>query len=91
MDKFDLHLDYYSLHKALLEAKFHENPENELVAGGPLITDIYTGQETADKKRYGQPMGRMVSVKNRSDRRTCALLLALSFIIPFSVTRINPD
>ncbi len=36
--------DYYdmlNLHKALLEAKFHENPDNLYVAGSPIIANIY--------------------------------------------------
>jgi len=44
MEDYILKLDYYSLvnlHKALLEAKFHPVPENELVAGSPLVADIY--------------------------------------------------
>lgn len=35
--------DYFTilnLHKALLEAKFHENPDNENVASSPLIADL---------------------------------------------------
>lgn len=35
--------DYYdmlNLHKALLEAKFHEEPDNEYVSGSPIIARI---------------------------------------------------
>lgn len=35
--------DYYdllNLHKALMEAKFHKNPENEYIAGSPVIAKI---------------------------------------------------
>ncbi|MBD5532899.1 MAG: hypothetical protein HDQ98_12020 [Lachnospiraceae bacterium] len=35
--------DYFTilnLHKALLEAKFHENPDNENVASSPIIADL---------------------------------------------------
>lgn len=35
--------DYYdllNLHKALMEAKFHDNPENEYIAGSPVIAKI---------------------------------------------------
>lgn len=35
--------DYYellNLHKALLEAKFHQNPDNKYVAGSPFIAKI---------------------------------------------------
>lgn len=41
--KFEID-DYYdllNLHKALLEAKFHENPDNEYVAGSPIIARLY--------------------------------------------------
>ncbi len=44
MDEFNLQLDYcgvLNLHKALLEAKFNTNPENELVSGSPFVADIY--------------------------------------------------
>lgn len=44
MDEFNLQLDYYgvlNLHKALLEAKFNMNPDNELVSGSPFVADIY--------------------------------------------------
>lgn len=43
MDEFHLRLDYYgvlNLHKALLEAKFHADPENELVSGSPLSDSL---------------------------------------------------
>ena len=35
--------DYYvllNLHKALLEAKFHNNPDNILVSSSPIIADL---------------------------------------------------
>ena len=35
--------DYYdllNLHKALMEAKFHKNPENGYIAGSPVIAKI---------------------------------------------------
>ena len=44
MKEFSLNLNYWellNLHKALQEAKFHENPDNELIAGSPLIADVY--------------------------------------------------
>ncbi len=44
MKEFTLTMDYYgllNLHKALLEAKFHENPDNELVSGSPLVASVY--------------------------------------------------
>lgn len=36
--------DYYemlNLHKALLEAKFHETPDNQAVAGSPIVAKLY--------------------------------------------------
>lgn len=44
MTEFNLTLDYYgalNLHKALLEAKFHMNPDNELVSGSPFVASAY--------------------------------------------------
>ncbi len=32
--------DLLNLHKALLEAKFHKNPDNENVAGSPIIAKM---------------------------------------------------
>ena len=44
MDEIKLEIrDYYvllNLHKALLEAKFHMNPDNTLVCLSPIIADI---------------------------------------------------
>ena len=42
MNKFE-QFDYYdllNLHKALMEAKFHDNPDNEDIAGSPIIAKI---------------------------------------------------
>lgn len=42
MRKFELS-DYYdllNLHKALMEAKFHDNPDNEYISGSPIIAKI---------------------------------------------------
>lgn len=42
MRKFEL-TDYYdllNLHKALMEAKFHDNPDNKNIAGSPIIAKI---------------------------------------------------
>jgi len=40
--KFELtaYYDLLNLHKALLEAKFHKDPENPYVAGSPIIANI---------------------------------------------------
>lgn len=44
MDDIKLEIkDYYellNLHKALLEAKFHRNPDNKYVAGSPIISKL---------------------------------------------------
>lgn len=44
MDEIKLEIaDYYvllNLHKALLEAKFHTNPDNLLVCSSPIIADL---------------------------------------------------
>lgn len=40
---FMIDLDYdgvLNLHKALLEAKFHLDPDNELVSGSPFVADV---------------------------------------------------
>lgn len=42
MRKFEI-TNYYellNLHKALMEAKFHDNPDNEDIAGSPIIAEI---------------------------------------------------
>lgn len=44
MDELNLQLNYYgalNLHKALLEAKFNLEPDNELVSGSPYVADIH--------------------------------------------------
>lgn len=69
MNEFYLQLDYYgllNLHKALLEAKFNLNPDNELVSGSPLIADIYISQRTIVGKRQIRAMERMVSIKKQT-------------------------
>lgn len=42
MRKFELssYYDLLNLHKALMEAKFHDNPDNEYIAGSPIIARI---------------------------------------------------
>lgn len=79
MDRFDLHLDYYSLlslHKALLEARFHENPENELVAGSPLVSDIHAQvRDLLIKSDKGSQWLEWFQLRNRPDRRNRAIML----------------
>ena len=81
MDKKSYNLqvnDYYSLlnlHKILLEAKFHPNPENPLVAGSSFLADLYGGvvslllqsEKASDWKEWLQ-------LKNRTDYRQRAIL-----------------
>lgn len=43
MKDFIIDLDYdgvLNLHKALLEAKFHLDSDNELVSGSPFVADV---------------------------------------------------
>ena len=43
MKDFMIDLDYdgvLNLHKALLKAKFHLDPDNELVSGSPFVADV---------------------------------------------------
>ena len=42
MKKFELsnYYDLLNLHKALMEAKFHDNPDNKYIAGSPIIAKI---------------------------------------------------
>ncbi len=78
MEQFHLQLDYYgllNLHKALLEAKFHTNPENELISGSPLVAEVYAqvrelliqNDETGQWQEWFQ-------LKNRPDYRSRAIL-----------------
>lgn len=49
--------DYYTilnLHKALLEAKFHENPDNENVAPSPIIAELCNTLVEALEKMDGE-------------------------------------
>lgn len=53
--------DYYdmlNLHKALLEAKFHQNPDNLYVAGSPIVAKIHNKLldvlQYCEKKKKGQ-------------------------------------
>lgn len=79
MDRFDLHLNYYgllSLHKALLEARFHEDPENELVAGSPLVADIHAQvRNLLIKSDKGSQWLEWFQLRNRPDRRDRAIML----------------
>ena len=57
--------DYYvmlNLHKALLEAKFHKNPDNKYVCGSPIIAELHNNiidvlskiDEAKDKNNVGK-------------------------------------
>lgn len=83
-NKFNLQLDYYgvvNLHKALLEAKFHLNPDNESVAASPLIADLYiqvrdflieNDKSNCDKSESWKEW---FQLKNRTDYREHAITL----------------
>lgn len=65
-----------NLHMALLEAKFHTSPENELVAGSPLVANIYI--QVRDLLIESDSEGRWQDwflLKNRLDRREQAVAL----------------
>lgn len=79
MKLYELKLDaseLLDLHKALLEAKFHTAPENELVAGSPVVANICI--QVRDLLIEGDPDGRWREwflLKNRPDRRAQAIVL----------------
>lgn len=68
--------DLLNLHKALLEAKFHMTPENELVAGSPVVANIYIQIRDLliESDRSGQWKDWFL-LKNRPDRRGQAIAL----------------
>lgn len=81
MKEYTLSLDYYellNLHKALLEAKFNSDPDNELVSGSPLVAGVYIqvrdllmqSDKSDDWKAWFQ-------LKNRPDRRKSAIIRIL--------------
>ena len=78
MDEFNLQLDYYgalNLHKALLEAKFHANPDNELVSGSPVIAEIYVRvREFLIKSDESGQWKEWFRLKNRLDYRERAIM-----------------
>lgn len=79
MKTYELKLDdsdLLNLHKALLEAKFHTEPENELVAGSPVVANIC--MQVRDLLMEDDPDGRWRDwflLKNRPDRRDQAIVL----------------
>lgn len=79
VQKYNLELDYYgllNLHKALLEAKFHTIPDNELVSGSPIIAKIYIQVRdlliTSDK---GNQWKDWFQLSNRQDRKRQGIIL----------------
>lgn len=78
MDNFNLQLDYYgvlNLHKALLEAKFNINPDNELVSGSPFVADIHIQiREFLIKSEKADQWKEWFLLQNRPDYRECAIM-----------------
>ncbi len=78
MEDFILNLDYYgvlNLHKALLEAKFNVNPDNEMVSGSPLVADIYKQvREWLIKNDESGQWKVWFQLKNRPDYKEHALI-----------------
>ncbi len=78
MKEFSLDLDYYellNLHKALLEAKFNINPDNELVAGSPLVAGVYNQvRDLLIKSDESGQWKEFFMLKNRPDRKMQAMI-----------------
>lgn len=77
MDELNLQLDYYgalNLHKALLEAKFNLEPDNELVSGSPFVADIHVQvREFLMQSDMGDQWKEWFLLKNRSYYRERAI------------------
>lgn len=78
MRDYILSLDYYellALHKALLEAKFHTDPDNEEISGSPLVANtciqvrdlLLQSEKAAQWEDWFQ-------LKNRRDYRATAIM-----------------
>ena len=82
MKEFSINLDYYgllNLHKALLEAKFHANPDNELVSGSPLVADIYIQvRDLLIQSSKSEQWKSWFQLKNRSDYKNRAIIRVLT-------------
>ncbi len=78
MEEFNLKLDYYellSLHKALLEAKFNTDPDNELVSGSPLVAKTYIQvRDLLMKSDKSEQWKEWFQLKNRPDYRERAII-----------------
>lgn len=79
MEKYPLELDYYhllSLHKALLEAKFHTQPDNNIIAGSPLVADVYAQvRDLLISSEKGSQWEAWFQLKNSAYRRKQAITL----------------
>ena len=79
MQEYTIKLDYYgllNLHKALLEAKFHTIPDNELIAGSPLIADLYIQvRDLLIESDKGNEWKDWFLLSNRPDRKEQAIIL----------------
>ena len=79
MQEYILKLDYYgllNLHKALLEAKFHTMPDNEMVAGSPLVADLYIQvRDLLIESDKGSEWKDWFQLSNRPDRKEQAIIL----------------
>ena len=81
MSEFDLQLDYYqllNLHKALLEAKFHTKPDNELVSASPLVASVYIQvRNLLLRSGRSEQWEEWFQLKNRPEYRRRAILRLL--------------
>lgn len=79
MKEYNIKLDYWgllNLHKALLEAKFHTTPDNEYVAGSPLIANIYIQvRDLLIESDKGSQWKDWFQLSNRPDRKHQAVTL----------------
>ena len=77
MKEFTLTMDYYgllNLHKALLEAKFHETPDNELVSGSPLVASVYIQvRDLLIQSAKSEQWQEWFQLKNRPDYKNRAI------------------
>lgn len=68
MDGIEIEIkDYYvmpNLHKALLEAKFHMDPDNVNVASSPIIADFCNEQSMAEDEYGGKGKSCQKSVES---------------------------
>ena len=81
MKEYTLSLDYYellNLHKALLEAKFNSDPDNELVSGSPLVAGVYIQvRDLLMQSDKSDEWKAWFQLKNRPDRRKSAIIRIL--------------